>query len=125
MNVYGYCIEQICNIVLVGYVGSGKIILFEVLLFVGGVIQVFGLVECGNMFFDIDVQEKVCGYLIDSCLVVVMCGDCCIQLIDMFGYVDFCGLVLVVLVVVDMVVVVVNVVNGIEYGIWCMVEYVC
>lgn len=52
-----YKIKNFRNIVLLGYLGSGKILLIESFLNVIGVINVKGEVECKNIKFDFFVEE--------------------------------------------------------------------
>lgn len=52
--------EFFCNVVIVGFYGSGKIILFESVLWVSGSVSCKGNIKDGNIVSDSSFEVKVC-----------------------------------------------------------------
>lgn len=120
----GYDIKNICNVVLLGYFGLGKIIFVECMLYEVGEIFCWGLFIEGNIVFDYINIEKECGNFIFVLFMYVSWKDSKINIVDIFGYDDFVGEVICLFKVVDIGIMFFNVCSGVEVGIELIWEYI-
>jgi elongation factor G len=77
------------NIGIAAHIDAGKTTTTERILFYAGVLHRVGEVHEGNATMDYMVQEKERGITITSAVTTAMWKDCCINIIDTPGHVDF------------------------------------
>jgi len=111
-----YPTKQIKNIALLGNSGSGKTILAETMLFLGGVIDRRGEIESKNTMSDYNAIEQENQNSLFSSILYTEYNNNKINIIDTPGLDDFIGGVISSLEVVDLGVMVINAQHGIEVG---------
>lgn len=113
--VCDFFLECVRNIGIVVYIDVGKIIMIEWILFYFGVVYKIGEVYDGVVVIDWMVQEWECGIIIIVVVILMVWQDYWINIIDMFGYVDFIIEVECFMCVLDGVIVVFCVVGGVQF----------
>lgn len=120
-----------CNIGIVVYIDVGKIIIIECILFFMGCICNLGEIYEGVLQMDWMEQECECGIIIIVVVIIVywiyieIGEDYIVNIIDIFGYVDFIIEVECFMCVFDGVVVVFDFSQGVELQseiVWCQVD---
>jgi len=111
-----YQTDQIKNIALLGNSGSGKTLLAEAMLFIGGVIERRGTIEGKNSVSDYRPIEQENGNSVYSTVMYTEFLNKKINIIDAPGLDDFCGGVISSLFASDCAVMTINVQNGVEVG---------
>jgi elongation factor G len=111
-----YQTDQIKNIVLLGNSGSGKTILAEAMLFIGGVIERRGTIEGKNTASDYRPIEHENGNSIYSTVLYTEYLNKKINILDTPGLDDFSGGVISSLYAADTAVMLINSQNGVEVG---------
>lgn len=118
-------LSKVCNIGIMVYIDVGKIMMIECILFYMGVNYKFGEMYDGVLIIDWMEQEKECGIMIMFVVVICFWNKNQINIIDIFGYVDFMVEVECLFCVFDGVVVVFDGKEGVEFQfeiVWCQVD---
>lgn len=84
-----YSIKNLRNVGLMGYNGIGKIFLVESILYYLKIIDRLGDIEDGIIVLDFDIEERKRKFFIFFLVVLIELDDVKINIIDIFGYVDF------------------------------------
>ena len=111
-----YQTEQIRNIALVGNSGSGKTILAESMLQIGGVINRKGDIASKNTVSDYRLIEQENGNSLYSTVMYTEINNTKINILDNPGMDDFVGGLVSSLFPADIAVMLINTANGIEVG---------
>ncbi len=111
-----YQTKQIRNVALLGNGGSGKTMLAESMLYIGGVINRKGDIDSKNTVSDYRILEQNNGNSLFSTVMYTEYNDTKINIIDNPGLDDFIGQVVSSLNPADLGLLVVNAQNGVEVG---------
>ncbi|MEZ4699392.1 MAG: elongation factor G [Rhodothermales bacterium] len=111
-----YDVEHIRNIALVGHQGSGKTMLTEAMLLNSGAVQRMGSIAEGTTVSDYHPSEKERQMSVFSSLVHVDNNGVKLNVLDVPGYPDFVGEMIMALKVADTAVFVINAAEGIQVG---------
>ncbi len=84
-----FSLSRVRNIGIAAHIDAGKTTLTERILYYTGKIHKIGEVHNGNAVMDWMVQEQERGITITSAATTCYWGDCCINIIDTPGHVDF------------------------------------
>ena len=111
-----YTTDKIRNVAIVGHGGDGKTILTEAMLFNAKVTDRFGKVEDGTTTTDFDPEEIKRQISISAAFAPLPWNDHKINVIDVPGYFDFVGEMLMALKAADSAVIVLSAVSGLSVG---------
>ncbi len=111
-----YDVEHIRNIALLGHQGSGKTTLGEAMLFNSGSIPRMGTVADGTTVSDYHPSEKERQMSVFSSLLHVEHNGVKLNALDVPGYPDFVGEMIMALKVADTALIVINAAEGIQVG---------